>query len=121
MNDTADPSSRRYRRNPRVLFFFAIFALSVSLVPAYAGPAAVAAIGESEANTHVEATEALPGRKGEHKARLGTAVQRMQRHRRLLATKRIKARATWRRRQSGPLPPNPCHAEAPTRAPPTVR
>jgi hypothetical protein len=121
MNDTADPSSRRYRFSPRVLFSFAIFALSISLVPAYVTTVGVATIGEAEATTHVETTEAVADRKGEHNQRRRTAAQRMRWHRRLLATRRIEARIHWHRRQGWRLPLSPCDTLAPTRAPPTVR
>jgi hypothetical protein len=121
MNDTADPSSRRHRFTPRGPFSFAIIVLSVSLVPAYVGSVGIATVGETEAPTHVEPTEAVADRKGEHEQRRRTVSQRMRWRQHLLATKRDEARRHWHRRQGESLPPSPCHTLAATRAPPTVR
>ena len=121
MNDTADPSSRRYRFNPRVLLTCAIFAFGVSLVPAYVVTAGVATPGETEAATHVETAEEVAGRKGEHKQRRRTASRRMVWKRRLLATRRGETGRQWHGREGGRLPLSPCHTLAPPRAPPLSR
>lgn len=121
MNDTADPSSRRYRFNPGVLVTCVIFALGVSLVPAYVVTAGVATTGETEAATHVEVAEVVAGRKGEHKQRRRTASRRMVWQRRLLATRRGETGRHRHGREDGHLPLSPCHTLAPTRAPPASR
>src|SRR5687767_3919921 len=95
MNDTADPSSRRQRFTPWVLFSCAIFVISASLIPAYVGTVGIAAIGETEAPTHVEATDAVAARKGEHRRRRRTGTRRMRWQRQLLAISRDEARSTW--------------------------
>ncbi|HUP17760.1 MAG TPA: hypothetical protein VM848_17155 [Acidimicrobiia bacterium] len=119
MNDTADPSSRRYRFNARVLLSCAIFALSVLLVPAYVAMVGVATIGETEATTHVETTEAVADPRSRHKQRRRTVSKRKLWYPSFLPARRDGARR--HRRQGGRLRTRPWPKSAPTRAPPAFR